>query len=316
MKIAYACDDNYIVHTGISLLSLLDNNKEVEDLTIYLISVNISEDNVLKIQSIVDEYKRKLVVIPFKQLSPNLKLSNLGRHIETVYAKLFFGNIEEADKIIYLDSDIIINDSLQEMWEEDLGDNYFGLVKTITKDYCHALGLSRKDVFYNDGVAVVNAKLLRENNMNDTFIEFIDSYNGNPPVLSEGTINVVCKNRIKTIHPKFNFGASLLMFNNSELSLFANEKEFYSENILDEARKNPVVIHYLSGWFKRPWEIDCLHPLKDKYNYYKAKSYWKNHSLTHKDLPRNMVILKTLMKYLPAKVIKSLMEIKRIAQGK
>lgn len=311
MRVAYACDDNYIVHTGISLLSLLDHNKEVEDLKIYLISVNISKENINKIQTIVDEFVRELIVIPFKELSPNLKLSNLGRHIETVYAKLFFGNIIGEDKIIYLDSDIIINDSLQEMWSLDLGNNYFGLVKTITKDYCVALGLSREQPFYNDGVAIVNAKLLREDNMANVFIDFINSYNGNPPVLSEGTINVVCKERIETIHPKFNFGSAFLMFNNKELSLFADENEYYPANIINEARENPVVIHYLSGWFKRPWENGCSHPLRDKYNYYKGRSIWKDYPLTNKELPRNVKLLKTLMKIFPANFVKLLMEQKR-----
>lgn len=304
MNIAYACDDNYITHTGISMLSLFDQNQKIDQITIYLISVNISEENIYHIQEIACKYKRKLVVIPFKELCPDLKLASVGRHIETVYAKLFFGNLENVDKIIYLDSDIIINDSLQEMWEVDMGDNYFGLVKTITKDYSEKLGLKISDIFFNDGVAIVNAKKLREDDMQKKFLAFIDSYHGNPPVLSEGTINVVCKDKIQVIHPKFNFGASFLMYDNKSMSIMANESEYYPDNMINEARKSPVVIHYLAGWFKRPWEIGCTHPLKGNYLDYKKQTIWENNALTTKELPLKIKFLKFFSSLLPTKLVK------------
>lgn len=306
MKIAYACDNNYISHTGISIQSLLANNTDIEELIIYLISVNISDDNINRINSIVHDYKRELIVIPFKKLCPNLKLSSVGRHIETVYAKLFFGNLEDVDKIIYLDSDIIINGSLREMWDTDLENNYFGLVKTITKDYSEKLGLSVFEPFYNDGVAIVNAKLLRDDQMEREFLQFIDYHHGNPPVLSEGTINVVCKGRIKTIHPKFNFGSALLMYKNHSLNVLANEKEFYSAIVLNEARSQPVVIHYLAGWYKRPWESGCSHPLKNKYLEVKAKSVWKDEPLKDKQLSMKLKFLKFVSSIFPIELVKLL----------
>lgn len=304
MNIAYACDDNYIAHTGISILSLFDNNQTIDEITIFLISVNISAENIAHVENIVKKYKRKLVVIPFKELCPDLKLASVGRHIETVYAKLFFGNIKNVDKIIYLDSDIIINGSLAKMWEINLEDNYFGLVKTITKDSVHKLGLKKTDALYNDGVAIVNSKKLRENNMQNKFLEFIDLYNGNPPILSEGTINVICKNKIKTIHPQFNFASSFLMYKNKSLNVLSHETEYYDDKIINEARRNPIVIHYLAGWFKRPWEVGCTHPLKDKYLDYKQKTVWKNENLKEKKLPIKLSFLKFFSSIFPVEIVK------------
>lgn len=308
LNIAYACDDNYIAHTGISILSLLDNNQTVNEITIYLISVNISSTNINAIQSIVDKFKRILIVLPFKELCPNLKLSSVGRHIETVYAKLFFGNIKDVNKIIYFDSDIIINGSLEEMWNIDLGDNYFGLVKTITKDSVLKLGLKKSESFYNDGVAIVNSEKLREDDMQQLFLKFIDFYNGNPPVLSEGTINVVCQGRIKTIHPKFNFGTSFLMHKNRSLNLISNEKEYYPSKIIDEARHNPIVIHYLAGWFMRPWELGSTHPLKNKYFEYKQQTIWKNEPLKFKKLSTKLKFLKFISAILPIEIVKFIID--------
>ena len=45
MKVMYTCDNNYVWLMGISTISLFENNKEIEDLKVYLLGENISEDN-------------------------------------------------------------------------------------------------------------------------------------------------------------------------------------------------------------------------------------------------------------------------------
>ena len=45
LNVLYGCDDNYAPYTGVSLLSLFENNKDIEEITIYLASMNFSEVN-------------------------------------------------------------------------------------------------------------------------------------------------------------------------------------------------------------------------------------------------------------------------------
>jgi len=305
INVAYSCNEFYIQHTGISMISLLENNRNVIDLCIYFISLDVSDESISELRSIVERYDNaRIVIIPFEQICSNLKISNVGRHIETIYAKLFFANIKEVDKIFYLDSDVIVNGSIKELWDLDLELYFFGCVKTITKDYCKALRLSESEDFFNDGVALVNTKALRNENMEEKFLKFISDYNGNPPVLSEGTINVVCKGRIKAIHPKYNLYSGFLMFTNSDLKRIAHQPvDFYSDVELNEARDSPIVIHYLTGWFKRPWETGCTHPLKHKYECYKLNSPWKNVPLQPKSLPFRLKVLKFIFRLFPVNLI-------------
>lgn len=301
MNIAYACDDNYVIHTGISLISLFKNNEDAEEINIYLISVNISDRNIDEIRTIVTQYGRTLFIVPFEKLCPKLKLGSVGRHIKTVYAKLFFGNLTNVEKIIYLDSDVIINGSLREMFETDLKDNYFGCVAVMTKDYCRLLGLPENQPFYNDGVAIVNVKKLKQDDMENKFLDFINSYDGNPPVLSEGTMNVVCRYKILTIHPKFNSVTAFFMYNGKECRILSGENDYYKDELLKEAKERPVVIHYLAGWMKRPWEIGCIHPFKDLYSNYKSMSVWRDVPLVDKKYPLKITLVKVLSKMLPIK---------------
>ena len=43
LNVLYGCDDNYAPYTGVSLLSLFENNKDIEEITIYLAAMNFSE---------------------------------------------------------------------------------------------------------------------------------------------------------------------------------------------------------------------------------------------------------------------------------
>ena len=43
---------------------------------------------------------------------------------------------------------------------------------------------------------------------------------------------------------------------------------------IDEARKNPAILHFTTGLLGRPWEENCRHPHKDKYEKTLESSPW------------------------------------------
>ena len=104
LNIAYSCNDAYVPHTGISIISLLENNKSFENINIYFIEKDVKQDSINLLESVVKCYNRNFIVVPFNEIASKLKVNTLGRHIETVYAKLFFVNLIGIDKILYLDS--------------------------------------------------------------------------------------------------------------------------------------------------------------------------------------------------------------------
>lgn len=296
LSVAYACNDGYIPQTGISIISLLENNREFENITIYLISKGVSENNKTQLYEICCKYGRDFRVIEFDQIAYDLNISQTGRHIETIYAKIFFSRIEAIDKILYIDSDTIINDSLKGIWCENLDGYYMGMIETYTgNDAKKALSLPYNSLFYNDGVALVNVDFCRNNNLIEKCISGIAEYNGKPPVLSEGLLNKVCHGRIKSISPRYNMMAGLYMY----LSLnpeYIKHKLSYPLNDLIESYNNPVIIHYLSGFYNRPWTDSCTHPLKETFIKYKLLSPWANVPLTHSPLPLKIKILGRLLK--------------------
>ena len=98
MNIAYSCNDYYIPQTGISIISCCENNKDVEDIVFYLVSKDVSQANITILQKICNSYNRELKVINFDEIAYDLDISSIGRHIATIYTKVFFPRIKNVDK--------------------------------------------------------------------------------------------------------------------------------------------------------------------------------------------------------------------------
>lgn len=316
INIAYSCNEAYVQHTGISMISLFENNIDIDLITIYFIGKEVSDDSLLLLRKITEKYKREIIIIHFETICYDLNITDTGRHIETIYAKLFFTRIESIDKILYLDSDTIVNGSLKELWQLNMDNFMVAGVETYTVDVKEKLNLLPEDNFINDGVALLNLKLMRSNLMDQKFLNFISKYSGNPPLLSEGTINKVCKGSILLIHPKYNLLSGLLLIREIKHyeSKFLNT--YYSNNEIEEAKENPIIIHFLSAFYNRPWDINCSHPFLKKYLFFKSLSPWKNVPLSDNKIVLRLRIINILYKILPFKVFKLLKRISKHMSNK
>lgn len=309
INVAYSCNEAYIHHTGISVLSLLENNKHIPHITIFIIQKEVKEESIKLLTQIVEQYGRQIRIISFDDLCFDLKINSLGRHIETIYAKLFFTRIKNIDKIIYLDSDTIINGSLTDLWRLNIDDYMVAGVETYTVDIKEKLGLLPEDKFINDGMALLNLKKMRSNGIEQKFLDFISKHSGNPPLLSEGTINETCRGSILSIHPKYNLLSGLIMYKDRRYYENKNLINYYSTEEIREAIENPIIIHFLSAFYNRPWDINCTHPLLERYLFYKSISPWKNVPLSNNKISRRLRIIKLLFDFLPYKVFRMLRRI-------
>lgn len=284
MNIVYACNDYYIPQTGISIISVCENNKDIDNITFYFLSDNVSDSNIQILENIVSKYNRKLEIIPFKQISYDLNISDLGRHIATIYAKVFFSRIEGLNRAIYLDSDIVVVGSLQELWNTDLDGCYMGAVQTFTKSRA-VLGLPEDYPFFNDGMAIVNVDYCRKNDLIEKVKAVVDKFDGAPPVLSEGALNVVCKDHVKYISLRYNLMAGILYFYRLDKKYLYQRLSVYPPEDISESCKHPVCIHYLTAFYNRPWFTPCNHPYRDEYYKYQEMSPWNELKPTPKSLP-------------------------------
>ncbi|MDE7422309.1 MAG: hypothetical protein K2N51_01210, partial [Lachnospiraceae bacterium] len=103
ISVVYAANELYAPLLGISLTSLLYNNKE-EKFDIYILSNGIKMKNIEKLEKTCQKYKAKLNVIDVlnfeKKISFNI--DTCGYDITTM-VRLFLGELlpQEVDKVLY-----------------------------------------------------------------------------------------------------------------------------------------------------------------------------------------------------------------------
>ena len=277
LNVLFASDDNYVSFLSIAMYSLLENNQhEFDKINIFILYDGISEKNRGKIQNSISNYDCSLTFIKTKKLDElDINIMTLERNMNisslTTYSRLFISNLlpNDIDKILYLDCDSLIVRSLKGFWDENIDDYYCaGILDCINTTIKQEYGFSKDDTYINAGVLLINLKKWREENVELKFIDFMAQNQHRFYQHDQGVINNVFKNKIKIVHPKYNLQIHFQSFD-YDLSRKFNcmETEYYSREIVEEAQKNPVFLHFCGSEYFRPW-YNPEHPSAELFRKY------------------------------------------------
>ena len=283
LVVVYSSDDNYAQHTGVSIVSLLDNNKHFDNIHIYVIDNEISRINKENLKAIINCYNRKITFIDFSKYKDMLKLNMQWNISLSSYARLFISSIlpESVDKALYFDCDTVIVDKIDDLLNIDMNEYYVaGVADTISSITKSAIGISSDENYINAGMLLINVKKWREENIQDKFIKFIEDKNGSVNHHDQGVINGVLYKSSKVLNPKFNLMTVYYTMKREDIiSYYGIDNEFYSDEVIRESLKNPIYIHFTPGFTTRPWINGCKHPKKQVYLDYLQKTPWRNSKL-------------------------------------
>ncbi len=301
--VAYGADDNYAKYLGISMLSLFRTNKVFDEIEVLILDCGIQEPNKERLRAMAEEYHRKLSFLSVKEAVLALDLNMGVRKIATAaYARLFLGSIlpKSYTKILYLDCDTIIRDSLEEFWKVELQEYLVaGVRDTVDNFFLKKIGLEKEDCYLNSGVLLINLKGWRQEKLEQRILEFIRSFEGNVPHHDQGTINGVCKGRKRIMGPRFNVTSNLYSFSAKTIKSIYFMNSFYTEEELEEARTNPAIIHFTSGLVGRPWEESCTHPMGEEYHKAARLSPWKDEPLLPDSRSRSVKVFSAFYRHMP-----------------
>lgn len=122
MNVVYSSSDEYARHAGVSFASLFEENKSVETLNVFVIEYSISVKNKERLNCIACQYGRYIEYISFERFSHLIKTDGSYNISLNSYARLLLADIlpETVGRILWLDCDTVVTDSLQELWNMDL----------------------------------------------------------------------------------------------------------------------------------------------------------------------------------------------------
>lgn len=279
LHLAYASDDNYVQHLGASLVSLFDNNKEFEMISIHILDNNLSDSNRNRLKWIAEQYQREIVFYKLKNLLNSLNKFEIPNTISiTAYSRLFLSELIDPniDKIIYADCDSIFNGCLKSLWEMNVDNFSIAAVEDhVGINNKIKIGISASCRYVNSGFLLMNLVKIRNEAGLDKMMNVIKKYNGKVQHHDQGVINAAFDNDILYLHPQYNTMTSFYDFKNVlSIEDYYGATKYYAQEIINEAKENPIFIHFTPGFSKRPWIKGCRHPLKKKYLKYLATTPW------------------------------------------
>lgn len=278
-NIIYVSNDGYAGHLAASLYSLLDNNRNIRNLDIYIMSVGMCLEFKDRLRAIAGTFHRYLHVVELGDLKDRFEYDIDTRGFDiSAMGRLFAPQVlpDTVKKALYLDCDTIVCQSIRPLYETELGDKLVGMVMepTVYKEMKESIGLRRDEAYYNSGVLLMALDRWREEDVLRQLLDFYKSCQGRLFACDQDTINGALKGRIKTLPVKYNYFTNYRYFRYSTLCSLCGAYREVGREAYEEAGRSPAVIHYLGD--ERPWIAGNHNHFKRLYEYYLAKTPWKD----------------------------------------
>lgn len=283
MNVMYLCDDAYVHIAAVSLISLLENNKEADDIHIFIVGEEISEDNKKRLYKTVDLYGRDLIILEKPDIK-KLAGCKVEKHwwIQNVFSRIFLGdvfkNYPNMKKLLYIDCDTLIVGNISDLWETDLGDYVAaGVLEAMGSFHKKAIGLRRQDPYFNAGMFLVDVSKWRNENYDKKAADFIQKVNGKMEYADESVLNAIAATNMKVVSPKYNLTSLSFYFSPEEVLTYRKPHFHYSEGEMKEALEDARIIHFTSSFMDvRPWVKGSIHPYARQWEQLKNNSMWSD----------------------------------------
>lgn len=294
MDIVTCTDRNYIMPTGVMICSVCVNNLESDIVFHIIIDEDVQNENRQDLEQIVGQYQKKsLVFYPITEVLLSHQFPCVNKRLSrTTYFRLYLTEILPPfiDKVLYLDNDIIVRHSLEELWNIDVSrsalaaipDMYSGKIQHFNRLlYPITLG------YFNAGVLLINLAYWKSHHVCRDFVDYIKKHSDILLYRDQDVLNVIFKDHKQFLPIKYNL-------QNGFLKKEANYDYLKYENEVLEARKDPVIIHYTGG---KPWisYIKFKNPYSSSFYVYQDMTKWKGVKVDDRSVTTK---IKTIVDYI------------------
>ncbi len=269
IPVFFSIDDSYAPFLGAALASAIDHASPERRYKAIILHQALSEDNRRRLAALATDNFQ----VTFAPMESSLdaitdRMSNRLRcdyFTLTIYYRLFIPVMfPQYDKGVYIDSDVILNADIAQLYDTDLGENYIGACTDLSiqeiPELVHymegAVGVSRRE-YINSGVLLMDLEKLRRAKLDRHFLSLLDTYHFDCIAPDQDYLNALCNGKICYLDDAWD--------------TMPNE-----DQPLLEA---PKLVHY--NLFSKPWCYDGIQ-YGELFWKYAAKSGYLAEALAHK----------------------------------
>lgn len=307
MNVLYQFNELYAPFAGASIVSLFENNKQNE-IMVYILGEDLSKESLDKFVAISKAYNRSIVIKDTKKIIEDMKTwgmpSYRGSYAANVRLLLPVFLDESIKRVLYLDSDTIVNGSIKEFYAMPLNGNAVAMVlDSLGNTYkVEHLGMEKQDFYYNSGVILYDLDKWRGERYSEKIIEHVKAGNTHYASPDQDLINVICRDGILKVSAKYNFQPVHKVYSTKTYFKCYEQDGYYTAEEIEEAKTDVVIYHSFRFVGEFPWNKGTVHPYKDIFNFYLDLSPWEGYIRNPADLSFAMKVEKILYMFLPKSV--------------
>lgn len=282
LNISCGAEGSYVAHSAAMLHSVIAANRDDEVHIHYLHGPELSPA--------WQEGLTRMVVTAGAALSflevPDAWCEGLpteGFTRKATWYRIFLPQLlPEVDRVLYLDADAIVIESIRSLWELDLSRHYLAAVTNVFEPhFAHrpeSLGLAGPEVYFNAGVLLMNLALMRRDDSTQALL----AYAARARKLlwrDQDALNVVLGHRRLPLHPRWNCMNSVM--------LFPWSAEVFGADAVHDARARPAIRHFEGPGVNKPWQYLCTLDDRELYFRHRRQTPWPKARIEGRT-PRNV----------------------------
>ena len=287
LRVVFCFDENLVTQVQAAAASLLDSRSPGEHFEIHCVCTKAAENVQEPLEQVIKRRDSDSTLVMHCTKNPyedayEVRGISSGAYLRLLLHLLLSG----VEKVLYLDVDILVRESLSPIWHMGLERNLLAAVKgpvnlqekwewNSSRSYWKLLDGARGG-YINSGVLLMNLEEIRRRQLDEQWERRAEQklYYQDQDIL-----NITCQGAIAYLPPKYN---RLAYLEDKDFGQFVTEG-IYTQEEEREALRSPAVIHYAGD---KPWKrydtnlgslwwdyVNAQPDLKDLFDEEKARRY-------------------------------------------
>ena len=263
MQIVVSCDDNYLQHLSVLILSLFETCTP-EKLHIHFLVPGDFKGRAI-MAAVMGEHADRLSFHVVDHTAMSEFAAYMGT--TTTYNRLLMAEClpAELDRVIYLDVDMLVRANLVDLWNLDLGGNVLAAAADPAFRKWDVLGLPVGTPYFNAGVMVIDLRRWRAMALGAAAMRFIEAHPERVSYADQCALNWLLQGQWLKLDPEWNLQSFYLCrYVEGEVAYFRPTPPLAAR---------ACIVHFNAPG--RPWLYMHNHPFKAEYQRYLARTPWR-----------------------------------------
>jgi lipopolysaccharide biosynthesis glycosyltransferase len=283
LHVACAAEGEYVIHSAAMLHSMLACHPPGSVAIHYLHGPELAEQTRDRLRDMVERSRGEVRFweIPDRWVAG---LPTKGFTRKATWYRTFLPDLlPDVSRVLYLDADVLVLESVAPLWEVDMASKLVAAVTNVLEpqaiDRPKALGIAHSQGYFNAGVMVLNLDLMRREESSRAVCEYARAHADELAWRDQDAFNVVLGAGRVPLHPRWNCMNALLIFPWSV--------DVLGREAVAEALESPAIRHFEGPGPYKPWHYMCRREWRDLYRRHRQETPWPRVRLQGRN-PRNM----------------------------